>query len=90
MAGWHYGVPTLEADNFKQVVEAINYSYAQIVAHANQNRLNQKPTVFITGSFYGGTGSGIFIDMAYLIRILIPEILRNYSGYSFFLPSLLQ
>jgi len=63
-----------EADNFKQVVEAINYSYAQIVAHANQNRLNQKPTVFITGSFTGGTGSGIFIDMAYLIRYLIRDI----------------
>lgn len=32
-----------------------------------QNTL-EKPLVYVVGSFGGGTGSGIFLDMAYLIR----------------------
>lgn len=62
-----------EGDNFKNVVDAINNAYGRIATHTVEVS-KSKPTVFVTGSFTGGTGSGIFIDLAYLIRHLIPDV----------------
>jgi hypothetical protein len=51
--------------------------------HLNNNIGNQTlpatPTVFITGSLTGGTGSGILIDMGYLVRQIIPDIKDIYG-----------
>lgn len=63
-----------EGDNFKNVVDAILNAYGRIASHTIEGAEKAKPTVFITGSFTGGTGSGIFIDMGYLLRHLIKDI----------------
>jgi hypothetical protein len=69
-----------KGDNFSNVIHAINNAYANVM-HVNKNDSNQatKPTVFITGSLTGGTGSGILIDMGYLIRHLIKDIKDLYG-----------
>ncbi len=74
-----------EGDNFKNVVDAINNAYGRIASHTIKGAENAKPTVFITGSFTGGTGSGIFIDMGYLLRHLIKDIKELFG--LFLLPS---
>lgn len=74
-----------EGDNFKNVVEAINNAYGRIASHNVEGAEKAKPTVFITGSLTGGTGSGIFIDMGYLIRYLIRDIKELFG--LFLLPS---
>ncbi len=63
-----------EGDNFKNVVNAINNAYGRIASHTIPGAQNSKPTVFVTGSLTGGTGSGIFIDIGYLLRYLIKDI----------------
>lgn len=67
------------SDNFKNVVDTIKQYYGKIVANATQNANTEKPAVFVTGSFTGGTGSGIFVDMAYLIRYLIKDITELFG-----------
>ena len=64
-----------QGDNFSNVTNAISNAYANVM-HLNNNDTNlaTKPAVFITGSLTGGTGSGIFIDMGYLVRHIIPNI----------------
>ena len=42
------------------------------VGRINQNSL-EKPLVYIVGSFGGGTGSGTFLDIAYIVR----DVLSN-------------
>jgi|WetSurMetagenome_2_1015567.scaffolds.fasta_scaffold00376_16 hypothetical protein len=74
-----------EGDNFRNVVDAINNAYGRIASHTIQGAEKAKPTVFITGSFTGGTGSGIFIDMGYLLRYLIKDIKELFG--LFLLPS---
>ncbi len=74
-----------EGDNFKNVVDAINNAYGRIASHTVKGAEKSKPTIFITGSFTGGTGSGIFIDMGYLIRHLIKDIKELFG--LFLLPS---
>lgn len=74
-----------EGDNFKNVVDAINNAYGRIASHTIKGAEKAKPTVFITGSFTGGTGSGIFIDMGYLIRDLIQDVKELFG--LFLLPS---
>ena len=68
-------------NNFANVIKAITNAY-QNVMHINNNDANQKgskPTVFIVGSLTGGTGSGILIDMGYLIRHIIAGITDLYG-----------
>lgn len=74
-----------EGDNFKNVVDAINNAYGRIASHTIKGAEMIKPTVFVTGSFTGGTGSGIFIDMGYLLRHLIKDIKELFG--LFLLPS---
>lgn len=74
-----WGTNSSEGDHFKNVIEAILYAYAK-VSNPNVAETDKlKPTVFITGSFTGGTGSGIFIDMAYIVRHIITDIKHIYG-----------
>lgn len=59
-----------EGDNFSNVSHAIQQAYQRVVSDSDE----QKPTVYIVGSTTGGTGSGVFIDIAYLVRELITDI----------------
>ena len=64
-----------QGDNFGNVTNAISNAYANVMqVNNNDTNLATKPSVFITGSLTGGTGSGIFIDMGYLVRHIIPNI----------------
>src|SRR6218665_4021631 len=62
-----------KGDNFGNVISAVKNAYAKVM-HVNNNDANlaTQPTVFVTGSLTGGTGAGIFIDMGYLVRHVIP------------------
>ena len=67
-----YGANT-DGDNNKKIIDAINSAYS-IVCPPTGGGLRQKPTVLVTGSLTGGTCSGMFIDMGYLIRHLIKDV----------------
>ena len=70
-----------KGDNFSNTITAIINAY-QNVMHINNNDANQmitRPAVFIVGSLTGGTGSGIMIDMGYLIRHIITDITDLYG-----------
>jgi len=54
--------------NFNTVKEAINSAFNKINNHTQIESDNTRPAVFITGSLTGGTGSGVFIDIAYMIK----------------------
>lgn len=54
--------------NFNNVKEAINNAFNKINNHTQTDSDLSKPAVFITGSLTGGTGSGVFIDIAYMIK----------------------
>lgn len=62
-----------KGNNFRNVVDAINHAYQNVAKDDNV------PAVFITGTLVGGTGSGIFIDMAYIVRYLINKITEVYG-----------
>lgn len=66
-------------DNFRNVCGSINNAYSLIGSHAQEEADNTKPAVFLVGSLTGGTGSGIFIDMAYLIKHLLVDISEVYG-----------
>lgn len=59
-----------EKNNRNQFVNAINSAIAKF----NQVNITEVPLVYVVGSFGGGTGSGTFLDIAYLIR----DILSNH------------
>jgi len=73
-----------EGDNFENFIQALNSAYANVSNFTHQNVEASKPVVFVTGTLTGGTGSGICIDIGYLIRHLIPDI-RELFGL-FLLP----
>jgi len=58
-------------DNFDLVINSIRNAYHNVSA---ADKTAEKPTVFITGSLTGGTGSAVFIDLAYMVRDIIPDI----------------
>lgn len=67
---------------FPAVSEALSHKLADMRAIAAIETLrlqgyqvnDRTPQVFVFGSLAGGTGSGIFLDVAYLIRELAPEV----------------
>jgi len=74
-------------DNFGTVINCIKTAYKNVM-HVTNNESSSnliKPTVFVTGSLTGGTGSGVFIDFGYLIRDIIKDI-KNIYGL-FLLPN---
>ena len=67
---------------FPAVYEALSHKLADMKAIAATEALRLEgyqvndaiAQVFVFGSLAGGTGSGIFLDLAYLIRELAPEV----------------
>ena len=59
--------------NFEEVSKSIKLAYSKVV-DITQSSENTTPTVFIAGSLTGGTGSGMFIDIAYIVRNIIDNI----------------
>lgn len=66
-------------DSFENVCNSITSAYGRAGSFAEKESDNSKPAVFIVGSLTGGTGSGIFIDLAYLVKDLIIEIAEVYG-----------
>lgn len=68
--------------NFDAVRQAIVQLWTEIGGPANLATDDSKPAVFITGTLTGGTGAGIFIDLAYLMRYLIRDISEIYGLFT--------
>ena len=68
-----------QGNNFTDTVDAIHNVYSKVENIANNDDEKSKTTVFITGSLTGGTGSGTFIDIAYIIRDIMPNIKNLYG-----------
>ncbi len=58
------------ADNYNRIYSGINNAFSELNTHSNLIT-DGKPVIFVTGTFAGGTGSGIFIDIAYMVRKII-------------------
>lgn len=65
---WHY--PKV----FEQLRKAVWHLAGRDMAGANTAAQQQGINVFICGSLVGGTGSGMMIDIAYLIKSLFDEL----------------
>ena len=61
-------------ENFDSVRQQIQAAYERVANHGVKETNDSRPAVFITGSLTGGTGTGTFIDMAYMVRNLITDI----------------
>ncbi|MBE5322022.1 hypothetical protein IM793_22900 [Pedobacter sp. MR2016-19] len=75
-----------KGDNFTQVIIAIQNAHKKVknvnsgsATDPSDQSQSEKTSVFITGSLTGGTGSGVFIDVGYLIRHIIEGILDVYG-----------
>ena len=67
-------------DNFTNVINSIKNAHSNVMHMINDDvNEEKKPTVYMVGSFTGGTGSGIFIDMAYIVRDIISGIKNLYG-----------
>ena len=60
--------------NFDLISRSIKTSWSEIASHNILESKGSEPAIFIVGSLTGGTGTGIFIDMAYLVKHLIDEV----------------
>lgn len=60
--------------NYSSIMQTINMAYAQINGNQNTN-------IYVLGTLTGGTGSGMFIDIAYIIR----HITGNNNIYGMFM-----
>jgi len=60
--------------NFNQVAKSVSNAFSAVANYDVKEGDDSKPVVFITGSLTGGTGTGVFIDLAYMVRNLIPDI----------------
>lgn len=69
-----------EGNNISNVMGAIREMHNRVSGPgASGSDSSRLPAVFITGSVTGGTGSGVFLDIAYLVRLIIPGIKDLYS-----------
>jgi len=67
-------------DNFFQVIESIKNAFKKIHNINTEGSVtNKRPIVIITGSLVGGTGSGCFIDLAYLVKDILPNVERVFG-----------
>jgi Tubulin like len=67
-------------DNFTDVINSIKNAFNKITSIGNAGPIsNKRPVVIITGSTTGGTGSGCFIDLAYLVRDILPNVERVFG-----------
>ena len=56
-------------DHAENVTKGLRSAIAQVRESAN----GKVPNIYIVGSLAGGTGSGMFVDVAYLLRFLLDE-----------------
>lgn len=63
-----------EGNNFRNVIGSIAHAYQSVGGISVEGSDGSEPSVFITGSLTGGTGTGIFLDLAYLVRRIIPTV----------------
>jgi hypothetical protein len=63
-----------EGNNFRNVINSIEHAYQTAGGTNVEGSDGTEPAVFITGSLTGGTGTGIFLDLAYLVRRIIPTV----------------
>lgn len=68
-----------EGNNLLNTINAVKNIFNKVSGPNARDSDGSEPAVFITGSLTGGTGSGIFLDLAYLIRTIIPGIKDLYS-----------
>jgi hypothetical protein len=68
-----------EQKNYIKVKDAIDGAVRLARSPHNQDITDTEPAIFVTGSFTGGTCSGIFIDLAYLIRKTVTNIGELYG-----------
>ncbi len=74
-----------ESNNFSNVYDTIDNAYKNVGAFIHKETGDNEVAVYIVGSLTGGTGSGVFIDMGYIVRDIIKNT-RNVYGL-FLLPS---
>gem|GEM_PF-992929 len=60
--------------NFNQVDMSIKTAHTNVSNIEVKDTKDSKPAVFIVGSLTGGTGAGVFIDLAYMVRNRIADI----------------
>jgi hypothetical protein len=65
--------------NYIKVKDSIREAHSKVRNINNKDVKDIEPVVFITGTLTGGTGSGIFIDLAYLVRNTIKNIKELYG-----------
>lgn len=65
--------------NFDAVKDQIRSSMGRINSHTQKESDKTDPAVFIVGSLTGGTGSGVFIDIAYMVKEHIKGITDLYG-----------
>lgn len=53
--------------NLQKFIASVQVSYGKLRSHINSPN-EGNPIVYIVGAFTGGTGSGIFIDVAYVLQ----------------------
>ena len=68
-----------EGNNLKKVIDQIQLMYDKVSGSGARDSDGSTPAVYITGSVTGGTGSGVFIDLAYMVRRIIRGITELYS-----------
>lgn len=68
-----------EGNNFQKVVDAIYHAHANISSYTQDANVDTHPVVYITGSLTGGTGSGICVDMAYLVKYVVRNVRFIYG-----------
>jgi hypothetical protein len=61
-------------NNFINVIDNLKEAKQKLAKHNTA-----KPTVYIFGSLTGGTGSSVFIDLAYLVKSLFPNDTKVYG-----------
>ncbi|MDO5980944.1 tubulin-like doman-containing protein [Flavivirga spongiicola] len=63
-----------EGDNFKNIAKAIKYAHERVNSFTQKDEVATQPVVHIVGTLVGGTASGMFIDIGYLVRHLIRNV----------------
>jgi len=79
--------------NYEKIRGALNLAYGQVVGanHASliARGIEVRPglRVFVAGSLCGGTGSGIFLDIAYILRQMFAENAPDLETHAYFVIS---
>ncbi|MDR7897166.1 tubulin-like doman-containing protein [Thermosynechococcus sp. JY1334] len=79
--------------NYDRVVRTLNLAHGRVVGAdagaliARGIEVRPGLRVFVAGSLCGGTGSGLFLDIGYILRRLFAESVPNFETYGYFVVS---